>query len=256
MVVKETTIYDSGVNVIGSIPDYGVMLDYISDVYGYTKESEGTFQFRTEKSLKRFIAAIEACILKFYGESHRKLFFDALADHCLTLQERLMMLFWQLTYSNKLFNRITSEVFMRAVYAGRIIITAEEVLVFLRHIKEEEAGELRWSEETLRTTASKYLTIMKKLGLASGTVKKTIVHPVITSALFVYFIRFVQQVCPSDKTLHNPYFIFSFADEPALINRLKRIENTKYWNIAQIGNELTIDLKSHSSHDNNLLTRP
>ena len=242
--MKETTIYDSGVNVIGSIPDYGVMLDYISDVYGYTKESEGSFHFRTEKSLKRFIAAIESCILNFSGESHRKLFFGALADHSLTLQERLMVLFWQLTYANKLFNRITSEVFMCAVLAGRIIITAEEVLAFLRHIKEAETGELQWSEGTLKITASKYLTIMKKLGLATGTVKKTIVHPVITSALFVYFIRFVQQICPADKTLHNPYFIFSFTDEQALINRLKRIENTRYWNITQIGNELTIDLKS------------
>lgn len=244
MEMKETTIYDSGVNVIGSIPDYGVMLDYISDVYGYTKESEGAFQFRTEKSLKRFIAAIEACILNFSGESHRKLFFEALGDKSFSLQERLMVLFWQLTYSNKLFNRITSEVFMRAVYSGRITIASDEVLAFLLHIKETEDGELQWSEETLKTTASKYLTIMKKLGLASGTVRKTIVHPVITSALFVYFIRFVQQVCPADKTLHNLYFIFSFTDEQALINRLKRIENTQYWNITQIGNELTIDLKS------------
>jgi hypothetical protein len=84
---------------------------------------------------------------------------------------------------------------------------------------------------------------MKKLGLADGAVKKTIVHPVITQKLFIYFIRFVQQVCPDDKTLHNPYMIFAFSEEQSIITRLKKIENMQYWDISQISNELTIDLK-------------
>lgn len=57
--------YDSGVNVLGSIPDYSVMLDFISDTYGYTEGSTGAFAFRTDKSFRRFVSAIEACILKF-----------------------------------------------------------------------------------------------------------------------------------------------------------------------------------------------
>lgn len=59
---KKICKYDSGVNIMGSIPDYNVMLDYISDTYGITEGSTGAFEFRTEKSLKRFIAGIEACI--------------------------------------------------------------------------------------------------------------------------------------------------------------------------------------------------
>lgn len=240
---KKEVMYDSGVNVLGSIPDYNAMLDFISDTYGITEGSIGTFEFRTEKSLKRFVAAIEACILNFRDEKHRQLFFESLSNPEHTLHERLIILFWQLTYSNKLFCRITAEVFMKALYAGRITIMAEEVLSFLRYIKENEPHELLWSEDTLKISASKYLTIMKKLGLADGATKKSITHPVITDNLFRYFIRFTQHVCPENKTLSNPYMIFAFSEEQSIINRLKKIENIEYWEITQIGNDITIDLK-------------
>lgn len=239
----KSNLYDSGVNIMGSIPDYNVMLDYISDTYGMTHESAGAFVFRTEKSLRRFIAAIESCILRFQSEAHRTMFLEALANPEYTIAERQMILFWQLTYSNKLFALITSEVFMKAVYSGRVTIAADEILAFLRHVKETNPTELQWSEDTLKISASKYLTILKKLGLADGAIKKTILHPVITQRLFVYFIKFVQQVYPEDKTLHNPYMVYAFSEEQSIINRLKKIENINYWDISQIGNELTIDLK-------------
>ena len=228
---------------MGSIPDYNVMLDYISDTYGITSESNGAFEFRTEKSFKRFVAAIEACVLKFENEDHKSMFFEAIGNKDYTIQERLIVLFWQLTYSNSLFSRITSDVFMKSVYAGRVTILAEEITSFLRYIKETEPGELQWSDDTLKISGSKYLTILKKIGLADGAIKKTIIHPVITANLFVYFIRFVQQVMPGDKTLHNPYMIFAFNEEQSIINRLKKIENIQYWDISQVGSEITIDLK-------------
>ena len=242
MAKKNNGKYDSGVNIMGSVPNYNAMLDYISDTYGNTKGSTGAFEFRTEKSLQRFISAIESCILKFRNDTHKMMFFDAIADNTFSAQERLVILFWQLTYSNLLFSRITAEVFMKAVYSGRVTIMAEEITSFLRFIKETEEGELNWSDDTIKISGSKYLTIMKKLGLADGAVNKSIIHPVITNKLFIYFIRFIQTVS-NDKTLHNPYIVFSFSEEQGIINRLKRIENIPYWDVSQIGNEITIDLK-------------
>ncbi len=242
MATKKNNKYDSGVNIMGSVPNYNMMLDYISDTYGITEGSSGAFEFRTEKSLQRFVSAIESCILRFRNNEHEKMFFEAIANKDFSVQERLMVLFWQLSYSNLLFSRISAEVFMKAVYAGRVTITAEEVTSFLRYIKESEPGELDWSEDTIKISGSKYLTIMKKLGLADGAIKKTIIHPVITTGLFVYFIRFVQTIT-DDRTLHNPYMIFSFSEEQTIISRLKKIDNIQYWDIAQIGNEITIDLK-------------
>ena len=80
MAKKNNGKYDSGVNIMGSVPNYNVMLDYISDTYGVTEGSTGAFEFRTEKSLQRFVSAIESCILKFRNDTHKKLFCAAIAD--------------------------------------------------------------------------------------------------------------------------------------------------------------------------------
>ena len=41
MAKKNNGKYDSGVNIMGSVPNYNVMLDYISDTYGNTEGSTG-----------------------------------------------------------------------------------------------------------------------------------------------------------------------------------------------------------------------
>lgn len=63
---------------------------------------------------------------------------------------------------------------------------AEEITSFLCFIKETEEGELDWSEDTIKISGNKYLTIMKKLGLADGANKKSIVHPVITNDILKF----------------------------------------------------------------------
>ena len=85
---------------------------------------------------------------------------------------------------------------------------------------------------------------MKKFGLAHGNLRKEIQYPVISDTLFVYFIRWCQQAYPADRTLHNPFIQFAFLEEATLINRLKKIEFIPHWDITQMGNEVTIDLKS------------
>ena len=44
MAKKNNGKYDSGVNIMGSVPNYNVMLDYISDTYGNTEGSTGAFE--------------------------------------------------------------------------------------------------------------------------------------------------------------------------------------------------------------------
>ena len=52
--------YDSGINVLGSIPDYGAMLEFICENIGKKSEPEQVFSFRTHKTFNRFLAAIKA----------------------------------------------------------------------------------------------------------------------------------------------------------------------------------------------------
>jgi len=233
--------YDSGINIIGSIPDTAEMINYINSQSAHTVDNG--FRFRSEKSTKRFVAAISAHILRFHSSKHRRLFMSALASEEFSLPNKYLIVFWQLTYSNLLFRRITEEVFMKAVYQGRSALASDEVLSFLHFLKETEKTSINWSEMTLKILSSKYLTLLKKLGLAEGTVRKQIIHPIIPNELFVYFIRWTQAVCPEDRTLLNPFIKFGFCDNDSLITRLKKVDNISYWDITQIGTDITIDIK-------------
>lgn len=236
--------YNSGINIMGSIPDYTSMIEYIIEEHtGVT--GNGSFQFRTAKSLKRFIAGIDESILSFVNIKHKQLFFDALTSKEYTSPDKLMLIFWQMAYANALFRDITSEVFMKAVYQGRSSLSQEEVYSYVRHLKETNPVELKWSDTTLKIIGSKYLTAMKKLGLADGSLRKGIRYPLISDNLFIYFVRWCQLICPSERTIKNPYLAFGFFDDNALIAKLKKITFISYWDITQIGDDVTIDLKPY-----------
>lgn len=237
------TKYDSAVNMLGGIPDMSEMVLYINSLSN--KDIDCNFVFRTTHATTTFKGAIDSFILQFTNDKHKKHFLNALSSEEFTLANKFIIIFWQMTYSDYLFKKITEEVFMKAVYQGRSSIQRDEIRAFLHYIKEQEPQELNWSETTIIGTASKYLTLLKKLGLAEGSVKKQIRHPMITNDLFVWFIRWCQLVYPNDRTLKNPYIQFGFMDKDTLINRLKKIENIQYWNISQIGDDVTIDLKPY-----------
>lgn len=239
---RNVGIYTSDCNVIGSIPDYGVLLDYITEKSRLT--GDGGFVFRTQGTVTRFASSIESGILQFASSDHKSLFMNAIAGDKFSHSEKMIILFWQMVYANKLFGKMTENIFMPAVYQGRLTLTGKEVLSYLRYLQQEEPNSLPWSETTLDRAASKYLSTLKKLGLAEGSQVKTILHPVIGDSLFVYFVRWALAIS-SDKTLNNPYFFYSFYDTPGLINRLKKIDLIPYWNITQIGNDIKIELKAH-----------
>ena len=236
--------YNSSINVMGSIPDYASMIEYMIEEYTGGQSEYKSFQFRTAKSLDRFIKAINDAVLVFKSKQHKQFFYDALMDKVFSENDKLLMIYWQMLYGNQLFHDITAEVFMKAVYQGKSRLGANDIYSYVRYLKEEHAEELNWSEATLKIIGSKYLTALKKLGLATGNQRKEIKYPVIGGALFVYFIRWCQLVCPDEKTLKNPFIQFAFPDEMILINRLKKIDFIPYWDITQMGNEVTIDLKS------------
>ena len=217
-------------------------MDYITE--RSQTSGDGGFVFRTQNTFSRFSKSVDTGILQFASSKHKELFMSAIADDKYTNGEKMLILFWQMIFANKLFGKITENIFMPAVYNGRISLDKNEVLSYLRFLQKEEPQSLPWSENTLDTTASKYLSTLKKLGLAEGSLVKTILHPVISDNLFVYFVRWALAV-DSNKTLNNPYFFYSFYDNTGLINRLKKIDLIPYWNISQIGNDVTIELKHH-----------
>ena len=90
------TKYDSSVNVLGSIPDYSSMIDFICEYSGCVPEGQGSFSFRTHKTFSRFLAAIKTAILQFANDAHRRLFLEALSSKEFSFEEKLIVLYWQM----------------------------------------------------------------------------------------------------------------------------------------------------------------
>ena len=72
--------YNSSINVMGSIPDYASMIEYMIEEYTGVQSEYKSFQFRTAKSLDRFIKAINDAVLVFKSKQHKQFFYDALMD--------------------------------------------------------------------------------------------------------------------------------------------------------------------------------
>lgn len=239
---KSHAKYNSTVNIVGSIPDYSNMIDYINQNYGITS-SEDRFLFRTSKATSRFKKAVSDGFLCFASEDHKTIFLQGLASKEYSIEEKLIILFWQFIFCNNLFRKITDNVFFRLLYSGRTSIEVCDVDAYLTHLKKTYPDEMPFSDSTQTIIASKYLTVLKKFGMAEGKVKKLIKAPHISSKLFIYLVKFAVSAYPETNNLNNPMFRFSFLDNQSIINRLKTIEYIPLWDITQIANEVTITLK-------------
>ena len=80
---KKKVLFNSDTNILGGVPDYAAMIQYAVASLDNSKDSD--FSFRTENAGKRFMAAINRCILTFKNKKHKQIVFDALSS------EELMM---------------------------------------------------------------------------------------------------------------------------------------------------------------------
>ena len=213
-------LFNSDTNIIGGVPDYAAMIEYINQSLGTSKDAD--FSFRTENAGKRFMAAIGRDFLSFENDAHKKIFKEALSSQDLRVEQKFLVLYWQMTINNLLFSKISENYFMKCVFAGRLSLRPEEIMSYFYELRNEYPGELQWSDATLKLTASKYLTILKKS--------------------LIILVRLALSVYPDDPTETNPLFKFSFLDTPTLINRLKAIKYTQFWNLKQFGNNVKIEI--------------
>jgi hypothetical protein len=134
------------------------MMDYA--VRSLRSDPNADFSFRTEKSGMRFISAIHTEILSFHNQQHRTIIEAALATDELRLDQKLLVVFWQLCINNRLFSLITENCFIRSLFAGRLSLYTDEILSFLYELRRTYPDEMQWSDATQKIIASKYLTLI------------------------------------------------------------------------------------------------
>jgi hypothetical protein len=230
---------NTDINILGGMPELDLIRDYVPN-NGTDPSALGASSIRTQKSKDRFENAIKAT---FFENTRDKLLSllsatikaEGISDDC------ILLLFWIASSNNELLDHINRHVFFPALYSGRATIKPEEVLACLKELKESEPTLRKWSDYTLKLTASKYLTLLKKFKLVDGSVNKTIRHPYLNEKAFVFLIYWMMEAASKTNILESKWFVYSFHERDLFIERIRQNRFSKYLAITFLGDKLKVE---------------
>lgn len=241
--------YNTSINIIGGLRDAGIICKSI-DVFFSPSDSldkficeRNEFGLRTEKSRDRIEREITKGFLSFINEDHQELIRNT-SRVPMPRNDRDLTLFWQFSLNNRLFREITSRVFMKIYYSGRISISKDDIIAYLKDfVWKNEPQQLAWSEKTISTLSSKYLNLMSKLGMVdSGKVKK-FRHVSPSTEAQVLFLYFAKLFAPqSNNILTNILLPLSFVPTEDIQIRLKKLSLKGFINMSFDGVILNVEL--------------
>ncbi len=243
--------YNSDINIIGSIPDFSLLevaLAQFAKGKGRLDLKElvvtnNAFDFRTESTRTRFLSAVQRSVLAFANEQHKQLIVSLFNAPGLEGLKR-WTLFLQLLAGNELFRLISKEVYAKVYYSGRTTITGDEIFAYLKALQSNSVSLNKFSDSTLQKIASKYLTILKKLGMLEGGVKKRILNIRLSENEILFFVYFILSVDDTNRDLlKSPYREFFFLEKNELIHSLKNIKYMQSLDITFTGEALNVHLK-------------
>lgn len=142
--------------------------------------------------------------------------------------------------NNSLFFYLNETVFFPAFFSKRSVIKKDEIVTCILELKQSQDSLKRWSNNTISTTASKYLTLLKKFGLLEGTVNKRIKQPYLSDDMFIRFTYWMVAISEKPNLLSSNWIIYSFSEKQAFLDRLFQKKFSKYFNLHYTGDNLMI----------------
>jgi hypothetical protein len=158
-----------------------------------------------------------------------------------TSTDTLLLLFWNASANNELLFHLNDKVFFPAFYSGRVAIKSDEVISCIKDLKLSEDVLKKWSEITITTTASKYLTLLKKFGMMDGSLNKTIVHPYLNDAMFILFAYWIAAISNKPNLINSHWLLYYFGEKQSFLDRLLQKKFLKYFNVVYTGDKLSIE---------------
>lgn len=240
--------YNSDVNIIGGIPDYQLIVKAIklysssSDMIYDAIIKRNEFDFKTENARKRFLAAVTSTFLNFQNKEHEELITNLFA-HSMSLETQQLILFWQFSLSNRLFFEISRDVFIKNYFSGRVSFAKEDIIAYIKDLG-STTPEMKdkFTDITINTIASKYLTVLKKLGLIDGKQKKTFKHIQVSNEALVIFIHLLKAIDPSGSNiLTSKYISLSIISSESFAERVKQLAKKDFFNMSFNGVALKIE---------------
>jgi hypothetical protein len=237
---------NSDINVLGSILDL-TLIEFLlknngCSNEGYIKTNGEQYihtNIKTTKSYKRFKKAIYNTILKFYTPE-LEILFEKVVEHEGISPCSLRLIFWNASFNNELFDYLNEHVYFPAMYSGRATLKNDEVLACLNDLKQTEAALQKWSYSTLQTTASKYLTLLRKVNLMEGGAKKSILYQQLNEKDLVLFIYWLLAIENKPNLLESKWLKYCFMEKIALIQYVLQKKFTEYINVDFSGDSLKI----------------
>ncbi len=240
---KIETDYNTAINIIGSLKDFNVIYEVVNSYFNQDNSiNRALLYLKTEKSRKRVESAITSSFLRFKNQEHKDLIQYTFAD---TFElNKNFILFWQFALSNKLFLDITKEVFVKMYFSGRVSISREVIIAYLKDfISRNKNLRIKWSEKTITTLATKYLSIMNKLNFIENTRSKTFKYINLPGELLVLFLYFAKLYAPNiSNILENDFLSLSFVHPEDIHEKLKKLSLKGFFNMSFSGNKLNIEL--------------
>ena len=240
--------YNSDINIIGGVPDYQLIFKAI-ELYTSGKDAmedaiikHNEFDFKTENARKRFLAAVTSAFLNFQNEDHEELI-TTLFTHSMSLETKQLILFWQFCLTNRLFFEISRDVFVKNYFSGRVSLPKEDVVAYMKDLI-ANTPELKdkFTEITISTIASKYLTVLKKLNLIEGRQKKTFKHIQVSNDALVIFLHLLKAIDPAGSDiLKNKYLSLSMVSLNSFGERVKQLAKKDLINMSFNGVALKIE---------------
>ncbi|WP_161952265.1 BrxA family protein [Metalysinibacillus jejuensis] len=244
--------YDTAINIIGGLKDLNVIYKAFDSYFNESDtlhdliHKRNEFNIRTEKSRKRIESAVVKTFLQFKNEDHRDLI-QGVCNEFIPQQDKALLMIWQFALNNRLFREITKDVFMKIYYSGRLTITKNDIVSYLKELLlQKQSLNLNWSEITIDTLSTKYLNIMTKLGVLNTGRIKTFknIHPSTEAqVLFIYFLKLKEP--ENYNILTNEFLSIGFIHPDDLQERIKKLALKGFFNMNFNGIKLNVEL-THS----------
>ncbi|MEH1009212.1 BrxA family protein [Winogradskyella sp. ECml5-4] len=240
--------YNTDINSFGGIQDYHMIHESLRSYFNGENDlkkrfvEDNIFGIRTEEGRGRFYRGIKSSILTFQNSKHEDIYRSFFSTLNQTLPYNLLI-FWQLSINNKLFNVISKELYLKYYFNGKVTITGHDVFYFLQDLKErdEDFKNQNWTKKTTEPVASKYLTILRKLNFVEGVQKKHLIHVQISDQEFAVFLHLLVAIYGEGTNFLNHDFNgFSFVSNESFNERVKRVAQKGFIGMAFSGTKLSL----------------
>ena len=240
--------YNTDINPLGSIPDYHLIYKALPMLIDRKAElqklliTDNEFNFRTEKSRKRFLSVLNSAFIS-KNES-----INILAGNLIEFlkndeQGKALIIFWLFSINNRLFYELNRDVFLKYYYLGRTELPNGDIVAYLKNLISENI-DLRgkWSEKTINTIASKYLTVLKKLHLLEGSRKKSFCFVRISNEMLAVFVHLFKLLDNrKSNVLEDEFLDFSFISRDSIVDRLKSIGKKDWIKMNYTGTSIKLE---------------